>query len=130
MAAGRTRFIYFAASIRAGRGDAPIYHKLVKTLKAHGTVLTEHVGSSESGTSGKCPLLANTASYMYVLVELAICMYWQGWLYTCIGRAGYIHVLAELAICMYWQRWLYVCIGRAGYIHVLAELAICMYMHL
>ena len=61
---------------------------------------------------------------MYVLAELAICMYWQSWLYVCIGRAGYMYVLAELAICMYWQSWLYVCIGRAGYMYVLAELAI------
>ena len=44
--------IYFAASIRAGRGDAGIYAKLVDLLRNFGTVLTEHVGSSKLGIEG------------------------------------------------------------------------------
>ena len=39
--------IYFAGSIRGGRGDADLYAQLVTELKNHGTVLTEHVGSEE-----------------------------------------------------------------------------------
>ena len=63
--AGRRLAIYFAASIRAGRGDAGIYSKLVTILKTYGTVLTEHVGSSELGTSGKllCVLASDTRPY-------------------------------------------------------------------
>jgi hypothetical protein len=45
--------IYFAASIRAGRGDAGIYEKLVSLLKGFGSVLTEHVGSSRLEIEGK-----------------------------------------------------------------------------
>jgi nucleoside 2-deoxyribosyltransferase len=36
--------IYFAGAIRGGRQDAPLYHKIIKLLKQHGEVLTEHVG--------------------------------------------------------------------------------------
>ena len=65
--AGRGLFIYFAASIRAGRGDAGIYSKLVKILKSYGTVLTEHVGSSELGTSGN--LLLTFSSIALAIVD-------------------------------------------------------------
>ena len=37
--------IYFAGSIRAGRGDADIYSSLISHLKSYGKVLTEHVGN-------------------------------------------------------------------------------------
>ena len=59
--------IYFAGSIRAGRGDAELYARLVDELKTHGTVLTEHVGSDKMLAEGafcdnpeviKCPLNA------------------------------------------------------------------------
>lgn len=36
--------IYFAASIRAGRSDQPVYAKIVKLLQGHGKVLSEHFG--------------------------------------------------------------------------------------
>lgn len=36
--------IYFAGSIRGGREDAALYRQIVKLLKQHGRVLTEHVG--------------------------------------------------------------------------------------
>lgn len=36
--------IYFAGSIRAGRGDQKIYQQLIWGLQDHGQVLTEHVG--------------------------------------------------------------------------------------
>jgi len=48
--------IYFAGSIRAGRGDAHIYKELVRLLSKYGKVLTEHVGDpglAESGEVGK-----------------------------------------------------------------------------
>ena len=44
--------IYFAGSIRAGRGDAELYARLVDELKTHGTVLTEHVGSDKMLAEG------------------------------------------------------------------------------
>lgn len=37
--------IYFAGSIRGGRVDAELYHRLIEYLKRYGDVLTEHVGS-------------------------------------------------------------------------------------
>ena len=37
--------IYFAGSIRGGRADAPLYHRIIEYIKAKGhQVLTEHVG--------------------------------------------------------------------------------------
>lgn len=37
--------IYFAGSIRGGRADAPLYHRIIEHLKTKGhQVLTEHVG--------------------------------------------------------------------------------------
>ena len=45
--------IYFAGSIRAGRGDAQLYSKLVEILKRYGTVLTEHVGNPNLTSAGK-----------------------------------------------------------------------------
>lgn len=38
--------IYFAGSIRGGRVDADLYHRLIEYLKKYGDVLTEHVGSN------------------------------------------------------------------------------------
>lgn len=39
--------IYFAGSIRGGRGDADIYKQLVEELKTYGAVLTEHISLEE-----------------------------------------------------------------------------------
>ena len=36
--------IYFAGSIRGGRGDQAIYEEIIDRLRRYGTVLTEHVG--------------------------------------------------------------------------------------
>ena len=36
--------IYFAGSIRGGRADVGLYHRLIEHLKQNHTVLTEHVG--------------------------------------------------------------------------------------
>lgn len=36
--------IYFAGSIRAGRGDAATYEAMITWLRSYGEVLTEHVG--------------------------------------------------------------------------------------
>ena len=38
------KLIYFAGSIRGGREDQQLYLEIVDHLKAHGAVLTEHVG--------------------------------------------------------------------------------------
>lgn len=38
------RKIYFAGSIRGGRGDADVYHQMIEHIKQTDTVLTEHVG--------------------------------------------------------------------------------------
>ena len=35
--------IYFAGSIRGGRGDIELYQEIIDLLKNHGEVLTEHV---------------------------------------------------------------------------------------
>lgn len=47
--------IYFAGSIRAGRGDQELYSQLIQGLQEYGQVLTEHVGDSgltEMGDDG------------------------------------------------------------------------------
>ena len=36
--------IYFAGSIRGGRADVGLYHRLIEYMKKNHTVLTEHVG--------------------------------------------------------------------------------------
>ena len=48
--------IYFAGSIRAGRGDAEIYYGIVSCLKSHGKVLTEHVGDVSLHKDGEVHL--------------------------------------------------------------------------
>lgn len=45
--------IYFAGSIRGGRGDAALYHEIVRELQQYGEVLTEHVADTELGTLGE-----------------------------------------------------------------------------
>ena len=45
--------IYFAASIRGGRDDWPRYLEIVKQLREHGEVLTEHVGAVELSAVGE-----------------------------------------------------------------------------
>lgn len=47
--------IYFCGSIRGGRADAALYHRMIERLKSYGTVLTEHVGDpslTEKGGDG------------------------------------------------------------------------------
>jgi hypothetical protein len=45
--------IYFAGSIRGGRNDAELYHKIVRHLQEnYGHVLTEHVGSLDVKDAG------------------------------------------------------------------------------
>ena len=39
--------IYFAGSIREGRGDAELYGQIIEHLKKYGKVLTEHIGKKE-----------------------------------------------------------------------------------
>jgi 2'-deoxynucleoside 5'-phosphate N-hydrolase len=38
--------IYFAGSIRGGRGDAGLYDRIIRFLMRFGNVLTEHIGSA------------------------------------------------------------------------------------
>lgn len=45
--------IYFAGSIRGGRGDQAIYLQIIELLNQHGTVLTEHLGSEALGSAGE-----------------------------------------------------------------------------
>ncbi|KAF0027935.1 hypothetical protein F2P81_020676 [Scophthalmus maximus] len=42
-----TMKIYFCGSIRGGRDDVMLYRKIVEKLQSYGTVLTEHVSSTE-----------------------------------------------------------------------------------
>lgn len=44
--------IYFAASIRGGRDDVPIYRQLIDELQRHGTVLTEHIAHPDDVERG------------------------------------------------------------------------------
>jgi len=45
--------IYFAGAIRGGREDGALYLEIVKLLRAHGEVLTEHVAGAELTASGE-----------------------------------------------------------------------------
>lgn len=53
--------IYFAGSIRGGRDDVQLYVKILRSLQAYGTVLTEHVAD---------PKLEAFGIYMYTNVDL------------------------------------------------------------
>ena len=44
--------IYFAGSIRGGRGDAVLYLQIIDYLKTFGEVLTEHVGDQNLSDLG------------------------------------------------------------------------------
>ncbi|MBI4022683.1 nucleoside 2-deoxyribosyltransferase [Candidatus Berkelbacteria bacterium] len=48
--------IYFAGSIRGGRGDVRRYAQLIESLRAYGEVLTEHVGSKTLSAQGELHL--------------------------------------------------------------------------
>ncbi len=45
--------IYFAGSIRGGRKDRDMYLEIIKHLKNHGNVLTEHIGDSKLDSMGE-----------------------------------------------------------------------------
>jgi hypothetical protein len=45
--------IYFAGSIRGGRGDAELYARLIEHLATFGEVLTEHVGAADVDAAGE-----------------------------------------------------------------------------
>jgi nucleoside 2-deoxyribosyltransferase len=45
--------IYFAGSIRGGRGDQAIYEEIIDRLRRYGTVLTEHVGDVNLSLGGE-----------------------------------------------------------------------------
>ena len=47
--------IYFAGSIRGGRSDADLYHRLIACMKRTDTVLTEHVGDLHLQESTEAP---------------------------------------------------------------------------
>lgn len=54
--------IYFAGSIRAGRGDAEKYKKIIDILKNYGTVFTEHIGDTKLSSDGEANL---SEEYIY-----------------------------------------------------------------
>ena len=45
--------IYFAGSIRGGRGDRDVYLNIIQYLKDYGTVLTEHIGDFDLDRNGE-----------------------------------------------------------------------------
>ncbi|XP_030297798.1 5-hydroxymethyl-dUMP N-hydrolase [Sparus aurata] len=45
--------VYFCGSIRGGRDDVLLYRKIVEKLQSYGTVLTEHVSSTELSDRGE-----------------------------------------------------------------------------
>lgn len=44
--------IYFAGSIRGGRGDAQLYKQIIELLGQYGEVLTEHIGDESLTSAG------------------------------------------------------------------------------
>ncbi|XP_037638126.1 2'-deoxynucleoside 5'-phosphate N-hydrolase 1 [Sebastes umbrosus] len=45
--------VYFCGSIRGGRDDVHLYRRIVEKLQSYGSVLTEHVSSSELTDRGE-----------------------------------------------------------------------------
>lgn len=45
--------IYFAGSVRAGRGDQDIYYSIINELSKYGKVLTEHLGNKSLSDQGE-----------------------------------------------------------------------------
>ncbi|XP_056266812.1 2'-deoxynucleoside 5'-phosphate N-hydrolase 1 isoform X3 [Pseudoliparis swirei] len=45
--------VYFCGSIRGGRDDVHVYRRIVHALQSYGSVLTEHVSSSEISERGE-----------------------------------------------------------------------------
>ena len=45
--------IYFAGSIRGGRGDAALYQQIIELLGEYGEVLTEHIGDETLSALGE-----------------------------------------------------------------------------
>lgn len=45
--------IYFAGSVRAGRGDQDFYYSIINELKKYGEVLTEHLGNDSLSDQGE-----------------------------------------------------------------------------
>lgn len=45
--------IYFAGSIRGGRGDWKLYFEIINLLRGYGEVLTEHIGEENLSTLGE-----------------------------------------------------------------------------
>lgn len=45
--------IYFAGSIRGGRGDQELYFQIIKEIQKYGDVLTEHVGDKDLNSEGE-----------------------------------------------------------------------------
>ncbi|XP_070834144.1 5-hydroxymethyl-dUMP N-hydrolase [Chaetodon trifascialis] len=45
--------VYFCGSIRGGRDDVHVYQRIVEKLRSYGTVLTEHVSSSQLSDRGE-----------------------------------------------------------------------------
>ncbi|XP_040207663.1 2'-deoxynucleoside 5'-phosphate N-hydrolase 1-like [Rana temporaria] len=46
---GMSLSVYFCGNIRGGREDRALYERIVQVLQRYGTVLTEHIESSEAG---------------------------------------------------------------------------------
>src|SRR5881392_1500730 len=45
--------IYFAGSIRGGRGDQALYFEIIRLLSNFGEVMTEHIGDESLGPAGE-----------------------------------------------------------------------------
>ena len=56
MAEGSQRKIYFAGSISGGRGDQPIYQRIVALLQGYGNVLSVRVADPQLTEAGRVVL--------------------------------------------------------------------------
>ncbi|XP_073529378.1 5-hydroxymethyl-dUMP N-hydrolase [Phyllobates terribilis] len=45
--------LYFCGSIRGGREDRAVYAEIIRLLRRHGTVLTEHIGRPDISEAGE-----------------------------------------------------------------------------
>ena len=96
--------IYFAGSIRGGRGDAQLYRRIISLLAEYGQVLTEHIGDAGLTPTGEVGLtdaaiyerdMAWLAETDVVIAEVTIPSHGVGYE---IGRA---ESLGKPVLCLY-----------------------------
>lgn len=96
--------IYFAGSIRGGRGDVAVYNAIITELQSFGEVLTEHVGDialSEKGDDGPSDMYIHERDMAWlsicdlVVAEVSVPSLGVGY------ELGWATALSKPVLCLY-----------------------------